>query len=129
MEVFKKVTVKRNTWVVGDHGTILRLSGRAPPITKANGYRRVVYGPRYRWYIGVHRLVALAFVENPRPDIFAQVDHINRDRSDNRATNLRWVNFELNSLNKSVSPPGSLKRFGMLYSELTGRSGSGAIKF
>ena len=51
----------------------------------------------------VHRLIAEAFVPNPRPDIFTQVDHINRVRDDNRACNLRWVSPELNALNKKGS--------------------------
>ena len=36
----------------------------------------------------VHRLVAEAFVENP--DNKKIVDHINTERADNRASNLRW---------------------------------------
>ena len=48
---------------------------------------------------GMHRLVAKAFVFNPRPDIFDEVDHINGVRSDNRWTNLRWVNHKLNMMN------------------------------
>ena len=47
---------------------------------------------------GMHRLVAKAFVFNPRPDIFDEVDYINGVRSDNRWTNLRWVNHKLNMM-------------------------------
>jgi len=36
----------------------------------------------------VHRLVATAFVDNPND--YPEVDHINRVRTDNRASNLRW---------------------------------------
>lgn len=46
--------------------------------------------------IKVHRLVALAFVENPDPENKVAVDHINEDRFDNRACNLRWCTNEEN---------------------------------
>lgn len=37
----------------------------------------------------VHRLVAKAFLDNPNN--LQEIDHINTDKSDNRAENLRWV--------------------------------------
>ena len=47
----------------------------------------------------IHRLVALAFVKNPRPDIFNLVDHIDLNIYNNHHTNLRWLNNQLNGLN------------------------------
>lgn len=45
----------------------------------------------------IHRLVALAFLPNPEghPD----VDHKNRDKTDNRVENLRWVSRSSNMMN------------------------------
>lgn len=43
-------------------------------------YRRTRY---------VHRLVALAWCEGASPEL--DVDHVDRDRSNNRPDNLRWV--------------------------------------
>ena len=48
---------------------------------------------------GMHRLVGKAFVFNPCPELFDEVDHINGVRSDNRWTNLRWTNHRLNMMN------------------------------
>ena len=62
------------------------------------GYVRVKlnYGDRSK-KVMVHRLVALAFVNNPDPEHKVQVDHINRNRADNRAENLQWVTAKENS--------------------------------
>ena len=46
----------------------------------------------------VHRLVAQAFL--PNTENKACVDHINRNRSDNRMENLRWVNARENMSNR-----------------------------
>lgn len=53
-------------------------------------------GVRKREY--VHRLVAQAFL--PNPDNLPCVDHVNGDKKDNRASNLRWVSFYENSENR-----------------------------
>lgn len=45
----------------------------------------------------VHRLVAETFIDNPRG--CKEVDHINRDKSDNSVENLRWVTHEENQAN------------------------------
>ncbi len=44
----------------------------------------------------VHRLVAFAFVSNPNPELYNQVNHIDGDKSNNVYTNLEWVNEKLN---------------------------------
>jgi hypothetical protein len=47
-----------------------------------------------------HRAIARTFVVNPAPNTFDEVDHIDRDPTNNRPENLRWVNHSLNNRNK-----------------------------
>ena len=60
------------------------------------------------YYVGLnrhlfrkHRLIAKQFI--PNPDNLPYVDHINRDKTDNHLSNLRWCTNSENALNKSSS--------------------------
>ena len=105
-------------WEQPEDLTGVKFSDFGPPI-KRNGLvgRFCTKKINYNWTRGslsplgyyvvnnkrVHRLVAELYVHNPRPDIFKIVDHINHERGDNRAENLRWVNHHLNMLNRKNS--------------------------
>jgi hypothetical protein len=51
--------------------------------------------------LNIHRPIALAFIPNPENKLF--VDHINNIRSDNSLKNLRWVSYQENNRNSSLS--------------------------
>lgn len=79
------------------------------PIVKLNGRIRKPYLGKDGYYVvnlkkdgasktfSIHRLVALHFVGNPQNK--KCVDHINTCRTDNRASNLRWVSYKENQNN------------------------------
>jgi hypothetical protein len=65
-------------------GTIIK------PTLKQNGYLQVgLRKHRARKWFGVHRLVAIHFIENP--DNKPQVNHIDGNKLNNTVENLEWV--------------------------------------
>ena len=93
------VTGKDGPWTLGlrvcINGDKVRTKGQTPKY-----YYIVHFGLEF---IYVHRLVALAFCENPNLLEFRVVDHISGDSLCNRASNLRWLNHQLNMMNMQGS--------------------------
>lgn len=58
--------------------------------------------------VGVHRIVAIAFLPNPTE--LPIVNHINHRRNDNRVENLEWVSHKQNS-NATILQTESYKLF------------------
>jgi len=105
MEKWKQTTIRAD-YEINDFGMVRRKK-RGPankrvdpspyhllkPKRQRNGYLSVKINRKdYR----IHRLVALAFLDNPlnKPD----VNHINGNKEDNRLENLEWVTKSDNML-------------------------------
>ena len=76
------------------HRIRIERSHQLKPSTHTTGYLRVALGRGAHRY--VHRLVAAAF--HPNPENLPQVDHIDGDRKNNAASNLRWVSARDNTI-------------------------------
>lgn len=62
-----------------------------------NGYQSVILYDNNRYKrLYIHRLVALAYLDNPLNK--EEVNHINGNKSDNRIENLEWVTKSENNL-------------------------------
>ena len=78
---------------------------------KEHGYRNVLLTHRNgtKSNFLVHRLVALVFI--PTEDIKQQVNHKNRNSSDNRLENLEWVSRAQNTAHNEVVRGFEIDRF------------------
>ena len=72
-----------------------------PSINKFGYYIIGLRKDNKRKHFSIHRLIALAYI--PNPDNKPCVDHINRNKEDNRIENLRWVTYTENQRNRSCS--------------------------
>lgn len=50
----------------------------------------------------LHRLLAIAFIENPKPDEYDIIDHIDGNNQNNNLDNLRWCNLSINNRNQKL---------------------------
>jgi hypothetical protein len=98
MEVWRDVIGYEGLYRVSDLGHVHGPRKLLRPGADGGGYLAVNLCKDGRQILTkVHRIVAAAFVPNPHGK--REVDHINRDRQDNRATNLQWATKRENMLN------------------------------
>ena len=116
--MFKFLPNTDNKWLVTETGRVFH----RPKVHKHRTKICVGYGPfeecsyhRVHGYLcvsspyshgscKVHRLVAMAFVDNPNPEVFTVIDHIDGNKDNNHSSNLRWCNQKINTLNPNTRP-------------------------
>lgn len=93
-----------------------KIKGRTlSPYIDKKGYRRVCLNNGSSKVMKVYRLVAMAFISNP--DNKPEVDHIDTNRSNDRADNLRWVTRQENNRNPITRANNSQSGRGRVFSE------------
>lgn len=98
METWRDVVGYEGLYRVSDMGQVHGPRKLLRPGADGGGYLAVNLCKDGRQILTkVHRIVAEAFIPNPHGK--REVDHINRDRQDNRAANLQWATKRENMLN------------------------------
>ena len=103
---FEPLRVNNDYEISTDYPHVVRKrsNGRVIKESIGNGYLQLnlserVNGRKVNHMYLKHRLIATQFIENPNNYVY--VDHINRNRLDNRIENLRWCSASDNSKNRS----------------------------
>ena len=90
-----------DNYIVFKDGTIYNTMRKAylKPIVNKAGYAYITLCKnKSKQNMYVQRIVATAYCENTNPETKTQVNHKNKNRSDNRADNLEWVSQTENQL-------------------------------
>ena len=115
MEQYKTITEYPN-YEISSYGNVRNSkTGKILSLcSDTGGYLKVsLYGPHDKKSFKVHRLVAIHFVDNP--DNKPTVDHIDNDRTNNNAINLRWATSQEQARNTGLSKANTSGVKGVYY--------------
>ena len=92
-EIYK---LYENCIYISNLGNMKSLKGEKRIATRnSEGYYIFNVGQKLRNH-RLHRAVATLFLKNPDPEHFTDVNHIDGDKSNNRADNLEWCDRSYN---------------------------------
>lgn len=100
-------------YFITDDGKVISYKYKTPRVMKTwyqkSGYENIKLCKNNQTYhFLIHRLVAEAFI--PNPNNLLEVNHINKNRQDNRVENLEWSN-RIDNLYDSYSTMSPVRNF------------------
>lgn len=95
MEIFKKLEYRGFTFEVSNYGNVKYLSGLKNRRQQKNSSGYSCFTKGSKMFL-IHRMVAIAFIENPMNKKF--VNHKDGNKQNNHVDNLEWVTQSENEL-------------------------------
>ena len=120
-EEFKKIEEYEN-YEISNMGNVrnTKTNRILKPRKNSDGYYIVnLYKDRNRKSFYIHRLIAYAFIPNPQH--LTDIDHIDRTKTNNSITNLRWVSHSNNCRNRPKKQNASSKFMGVCFDKANGK--------
>ena len=120
-EEFKKIDGYDN-YEISNQGNVRNSdTGRVlKPIKNRDGYYNVyLCKDGIKKALKIHRLIALHFI--PNPDNLLYIDHIDRNRTNNSISNLRWISKSNNNRNITKRQNTSSKFIGVYFKKCAGK--------
>ena len=117
MEEEFRICIENNNYSVSNFGRVR--NNKTNKILKGSlrrGYLRVqICTKGERHFFSIHRLVATEFIDNPLNKPF--IDHIDNNKSNNNAYNLRWCSQKENNCNVGLNTNNSSGVKGVCYNK------------
>ena len=112
IEKWKDIVGYENKYQISNFGRLRNANGIMKPMTATNGYLvACLWKNNKQKKFVLHKLVAQAFLENPNN--YKEVNHIDENKTNNRADNLEWCSHKYNmnygSIKEKISKANSGK--------------------
>lgn len=101
MKEFRKLKSLKFLYEINSDGVLRNVKSKkiVKGYTENNGYQRIRIENKCLGGVirtSIHQLVAEAFVYNPDPERFTEVNHIDTNKQNNKASNLEWTDHSGN---------------------------------
>lgn len=100
-------------YLVNADGDVISMKHKEPILLSPflrHGYERVtLWENGKKFNVSVHRLVAMAFLDNPDPNTYTEINHKDENKTNNNVNNLEWcthiynLNYGTRKLKQSIA--------------------------